>query len=177
MSSFATGGKTEIEILGQDILHIQPLTGHLGRGAEPLPRRATFWALVAMGPVAWGASVMAARRRAKLYSDPQKLRASRAAKQARECLAGEGIEAQRVSDALLGYVAAKSARAAAGMTRAEVAAWLDSSGASAAAKGSVIELLDRCDQMRFASGDGSSTGLTADAEALLGRLDKEVGRG
>ncbi len=176
ISSFATGGKTEIAILGQDILHIQPVSGKLRSYPGPLILRRTTWVLAALAPLLWLASLALATRRRRLLADPLGHRASQARKLANSRLSGDGSDAQRASEALMIWFGAKARRPVSGLTRSELLEWLESKGAAQELKTRVTNLLDHCDQARFAS-TAEGSGLSVEAKSLLLDLEKELGRG
>ncbi len=176
VQSFSTGGKSEIEILSQDILHIQPITADLRPYPGEVLRRRSTWILVALPPFLLVISSMLARRRRILLADPARLRAQKALGNARRLLKGPGEEAQRASGALMQWLADKTDRAPAGLSSADMERWLDQRAAPEDLRRSVLDFLQRADRARFgaASSDGD---LLAEAGRLLLRLEEEVGRG
>ncbi|HKI82966.1 MAG TPA: BatD family protein [Candidatus Krumholzibacteria bacterium] len=176
ISSFATGGKTEIAILGQDILHIQAVSGNLKPYPGPLVLRRSTWVLGALAPLLWLASIALATRRRRLLADPLGHRASQARKLASSRLSAEGSDAQRASEALMIWFGAKARRPVSGLTRAELLEWLESRGADEDLKKRVTNLLDHCDEARFAAA-AEGSGLSDEARSLLLDLEKELGRG
>jgi hypothetical protein len=175
VSSFATGGKTEIAILGQDILHIQAVSGVLRPYEGPLIFRRTTWVLGAVVPLIWLASVLLASRRRRLLADPLGQRASRARKLAAARLSGDGSDAQRASEALMVWFGAKARRPVSGFTRGELLDWLKEKRAPEVLVKQVDTLLDHCDRARFAAA-GEETKLVDEAKTLLLALEKELGR-
>jgi hypothetical protein len=176
ISSFATGGKTEIAILGQDILHIQAVSGNLKPYPGPLLLRKSTWVLGVLAPLVWLASIVLATRRRKLLADPLGHRASRARKLASARLSGKGSDAQKASEALMIWFGAKARRPVSGLTRPELLEWLETKGAADELKKRVVSLLDHCDEARFAAA-AEGTGLCDEARSLLLDLEKELGRG
>ena len=175
ISSFATGGKTEIEILGKDILHIQPTTAGMRpyRGARL--GQASTWILAALPPVLWIASSVLATRRRRLLADPGRLRAARALKDARAKLNQEGIASQRAAEALDLWIGARSGRSAVGLRREDATRWLASREISQELIREFDAFLDRCDAARYASA-AEGDDFRDTAEQLLQRLEKELGR-
>ncbi len=175
VQSFATGGKSRIEVLSQDILHIQPITARLRPYHGLLLRSRVFWAAVALPLLLWLVSGLLARRRRLRLADPVRLRAEAALRHARRRLAEEGDAAQRAGEALMVWLGDKSNRAPAGLTRDDMERWLQTKGVGEAMRREVADLLDRVDRARFATAT-SGEDLPAVAEDLLKRLEKEVGR-
>ncbi len=170
---FTGSARSEIEVLGQDILHIKPITGALRPYTGPLARRGVFWLGLLVPSLAWMVSMVLAKRRDRLLADPARRRASRALRQATTALKEEGVPQARVDAALRGYVGDKSGRSAAGLSRPEILEILQHGGVSSELAERVVELLDRCDHLRFAGAQSGGDELTGEAHALLGALEKE----
>ena len=174
LASFSTGGKSEIEILGQDILHIQPITAQMRPYRGPMFLRTTTWILAAMPVLIWLASSVFLRRRQRLLADPRRLQAQKALRNARRRLQEMGDPPQRASEALMVWMADKSGRPAAGLTRSEFARWLAGRGISENLRAHVEDFLDRADRARFAASGGGEE-LVEEASRLLELLEKEGG--
>jgi hypothetical protein len=175
ISSFATGGKTEIEILGQDILHIQPTHAGMRPHGGPRYARASTWILAVIAPAFWFASSVLATRRRRLLADPRRLRAGRALREARARLQEDGPASRRAAEAMDLWLAARAGWSSAGMRRAEGTDWLRSRGLDEELVREYELFLERCDAARFASA-GDDKELRDAAGLLLERLEKEVGR-
>jgi hypothetical protein len=173
-STVLGGAKTSIELIGHDIYHIHAITGSMRPYGGPLPGRPAFWALLLTPGAAWLLSGTLARRRERLLADPSGRRASRAARDARRRLVGEGPPAARVGVALRCYVADKSGRAAAGLTREDVTVWLRDALVSEPTSARTLGLLDRCDQAIYAGSAAQDDGLVREAQALIAALEKEA---
>jgi hypothetical protein len=175
-SVFTGGARSEIELLGRDILHIQPVTGTLTPYKGPLPRQPVFWTLLTLPALAWATSGLAARRRRKLLADPARRRAERALRSSMQRLDANDAPEIRVTDALRGYVADKTGRNAAGLTVPDIERWLERAGVDETLAQRVLDLLDRCDHLRFAGAAGDGQTLVGDTRGALEALEKELRR-
>lgn len=168
---FAGGNRSEIELLGSDILHVKPVPANLGAGGPPLPTTAAFWGMLALPGVAWLASGLLARRRRAARSDPAAVRRRRALRTARERLEAAGDAAERASEALYGFIGDKSGRGAAGLTARFVEEWLRGEGVEADLVARTRGVLERCDQSRFAGTAGGDASLEAETRSVLDALE------
>jgi hypothetical protein len=171
-SVFAGAGKSEIELLARDILHIRPVRGSLSPHGGLLPLRPLYWGMLAVPGLAWLASSLLLRRQRRLRADPARLRAARALGAARRRLGDSDPPDRRVAEALRGYVADKADRARAGMSNDEILQWLSGREADPQAVLELGELLEDCDRARYAPSTAELHELLPRAERLLERLER-----
>lgn len=174
-SSLFTGGhKSEIELLSQDIQHIAPMPEGARPWPGPLPTRPMFWAALVLPALAWGTSRHLSRRRLALLSNPRRLRARAALRNAQQILDGEGEPGERAERALRGYVADRADRSASGLTHEQIQATLVALGVAEEQVREFVALLERCEASRYAVAS-SGEGDLESTKDLLRRIE-EVSR-
>lgn len=170
---------------------LRPIRLRLTRGTAAAPpwTRDWFWAALAAGPLLVGGVWAAGRLRRLLSIDPGQRRFKLAASAARRRLRGaEALLARQksggavpaefyaeVARALVGYLQDKQGVAAAGLTREELAAALETRGHERVTIDKLLSVLDECDRARFAPGARSAAAQEAvlqRADAVLLALDK-----
>ncbi|MEZ4387607.1 MAG: BatD family protein [Candidatus Krumholzibacteriia bacterium] len=161
--------RTEIARLGNDLAFIHQRGGS-SDGPILLPLGHPAWWLLLVAPwLALGGLRLWLRRREADRRDPVGLRRRRSLEVARRRLA----EAEAASDpdvlarAILGFVADRQGRSAAGLTAADLVAWAGSQGQPAVGE-RLAAVLVECDQARFGgSADHDITALAGEVRGLL----------
>lgn len=181
------GAQQDIQILGDDIAHIQaavPVEDML----TPLYRRGLFVALAPLPLLAALGVTVLRRRRDRFASDVALARSARARKVAKQHLgaAEKALRAQQgaafyaeVSRALRQYVGDKLNVSATGITHQQLREQLGEAGVASAVVEGLLALLERCDAARFAPGSMAGERLRdalRSAESLLMALDESWGR-
>jgi hypothetical protein len=168
---YASGRKSEIELLSRDILHIEPIRDDLQPRSGPLPKRPVFWACLALPALVWVGSGQLAQRRRRLLSDPARLKARRALSRAEATLRGDDAIEQRVAGAVRGFIADKLDRAEAGLSEADLREGLMQRKVDATVVDSALQLLARCDAARYAPGATPAEEWTREAKQVLSQLE------
>ncbi len=183
--ALAGGGATPIERLRDELAFIHPVPRRLGRGGRPLLARPGAWALAGLplllvGAARWRRDRLDARAR-----DPLTHRRLEALSRARRRLKGlrrldDGPGALgAIAGAIAGYVADRTGRAEAAVSRAAVADFAREAGREEAGR-RLGEILELCDAARFAGpagGGGAAAGaaaLAGEAADLLAELDRSA---
>ena len=176
--------RKEIEVVGADIRHIKPDVGELG-GAGYLYRKAAFWLVQSLMPLAYAGLYLWQRHRRRLEGDVAYARrrrargaAGRRLKTARQMLAG-GAPSQdfhaEIHRAVLEFVADHLNRSAAGLEKEDCAGELRRRGAPPRTVEQLTELLEECEFARYASGAASAEGMRRTqerAEGLMAQLQR-----
>ena len=145
----------------------------------------TQMGLLALPPFLYFALLMATLRRRKLNADPSILRARGAVRRSREFLeqaekatqAGQGAEVyQEIARALLGLLADRTNRPAAGMTPMDAANLLEEREAPEELRQSVSTLLETCEQARYGApvGKENLAEEVSRAKGLIDQLEKTL---
>jgi len=174
-SLFAGGGRSEIELLSQDIRHIQPLSATLNAQSGPLTQKVGYWAMLATPLLLFAGSTVLHRRRERALADPARQRRRRARRIALQRLQESRGSSAGLDEALRGYLADHLDREAAGLTQPLIADALRREGVAGATVDDCLRLLDRCDRLRFAGGADDAAALAGELQQLIERIEKEAG--
>jgi hypothetical protein len=177
----------EIGYLAKDIRFLKDRDGPLARH-KTASSHIFLWLLQLVPLLGFGVVVLARRRRDHLESDVAYRRARYARKIARKKLAqarklAAAADASRfyaaVAEVLADYFGDRFNRSGKGLTRPDIAAAFAEAGIADHLIEEFLDMLDRCDQARFAPGAGEAASLLEEctrAEKLLEHLDKTWSR-
>lgn len=178
--------RAELRPERRDIAFIKARRGKLREASRPLHERPIYVVLLALPAVLFPAASLLARHRATLRGDRGLARARRAGRAAARRLRaiargspGDGREAALgVVEALVGYVADRFDRSAAGLTYEQMDELLASRGVREESRRRLRACLDRCDFVRFAPQGGQAAlpaaDLVAEALAVVQALEREL---
>ncbi len=169
--------RTEIARLGRDLTFVRGVTGSLREQRQPLPRHPLWWAVLIAPWGLLGLYRIQLHRQAADRRDPQGRRRRTAWNRAQREIAGlrQGGEAADLARVVIGYVADRTGRNAAGFTAAEVQAFAVGLGSPDAGE-RLAAILAACDQARFGTGTVDVSSLADEAGRLLGDLDRTAGK-
>jgi hypothetical protein len=185
-SSSPLASQREITELGADIRHIKTGDFRLRNDADLPHRRAGFYALLLLPPLAFAGALSWRRRRDRLRNDAAFSRRTRAGAALRRRLKGarQALDAgaprdfyRALSEAVVAFPSDKLNREFRGLTLPEAMARLAERGAAPETASAYDALLQRCDFVLFAGMSPAADEMRRDfegAEALLARLDKEL---
>ena len=161
-----------------DIRYIKPVPGSLGRAERPFTTSNVFWGLwltPLAAIVAVGAWVLYTRRRA-IPSEAGGPSRARETVLARLATIEQGASAaDAASAALHGYLDARLAVATAGLPAEDISRMLEESGVTPDTCGSLVSLLDRLAEMRFARYETSGNEeVGRDVGEIVRKLDEEL---
>lgn len=177
------GGRGAIEVVGQDIRYLRTDLGRVTTAGRQPWDSPLFWLFQVLPVAIMAAALVHERHRRRLSDDvgfARQVRSGREAtrrlKRARELAAAndDGLFAE-LSAAVIGYVADRGNRAAAGLTHADVRTLLAAKRIPAADIDRVVAFLESCDMARFApaaSGASDRRRLLDEAATLIEELKR-----
>ncbi|MGA9115536.1 MAG: BatD family protein [Bacteroidota bacterium] len=171
--------REDVTLLSRDIRYIRLADDGLRRKGEYVYRDPLFLLLLALPAGGWAAAFVAARKRREERSDEAGTRSRKAYRTARRRLreAGTAEVSSCVARALWTYLGDRLGIPPAEMSLERAAAELEARSRDPGAAAALRELLERCEQERFAppaSGSAAGRQRTDEARRVLDRIERSL---